>query len=219
MKNFNLKLKSAYSNFYSKGMWLPIGGESKSGLGSSTRYTELYSKNLVRIIEDYNIKKIFDTSCGDWFWMKNIKQNFEFYIGNDICQELIEENKKYKSDKVTFTNNDMLSQMKLYDDLEFDLVICRHTLEHLPTEYNLNSISEMKRISKYALITSANFDYSLNRDCKIEFNGDLFPPYNSINLDLNPYKEVLQDPVEKFWDILPENQSSNGTYGYLYKFI
>ena len=77
----------------------------------------------------------------------------------------------------------------------------------------------MKRISKYALITSANFDYSLNRDCKIEFNGDLFPPYNSINLDLNPYKEVLQDPVEKFWDILPENQSSNGTYGYLYKFI
>lgn len=219
MDNFTEKLKFAYSNFYSRGMWISMSGESRSGLGSTKRYSEVYSENLIKLIEKYNIKKIFDTSCGDWFWMKDIRDNFEYYIGNDICKELVEENKNnYESDKIKFTNNDMLSQMKLYNDLEFDLVICRHTLEHLPIDYNLDSIFEMKRISKYALITSANLDYSLNQNSELNFNEHFDPPYKSINLDLEPYKEILQEPIEIIWDSLRDNQSDIGTYGYFYKF-
>lgn len=220
MKNFTSKLKSAYSNFYSRGMWLSMSGESKSGLGSTLIYSESYSENLIKLIKKYNIKKIFDTSCGDWFWMKNIKEHFEHYIGNDICKELIIENKKkYESDNIKFSNNDMLSQMQLYNNLEFDLIICRHTFEHLPTEYNLRCISEMKRISKFALITSANLDYSLNKESELNFSAQFIPPYNSVNLDLSPYKEILLDPIEKIWDSIVGTQFNKGTYGYLYTFV
>ena len=219
MKRFIKNLKSAYTDFYSRGMWLSMGGESVSGLGSNIRYAKSYSENLVELIEKYDIKKIFDTSCGDWFWMKDIKDNFEYYIGNDICEELILKNKNnYENENIKFVSNDMLSQMKLYDDLEFDLVICRHTLEHMPIKYNLNSISEMKRISKYAIITSANLPYSVNKSSEITFNDQFTPPYNSINLDLDPYKKVLSEPIEKFWDSIKENESSEGTFGYFYQF-
>lgn len=219
MNQFSSNLKKAYTLFYNKGMWKPIDGGSKSGIGSNNEYSGSYSKNLVRIIKEYKIKKIFDCSCGDWFWMQHIQDNFKYYIGNDVCENIIEENKnKYESKNIKFICNDMLSQMKLQNDLEYDLVICRHTLEHLPIEYNINSISEMKRISKYAIITSANLSYSTNQNSEIVFGENFSPPYNSINLDLEPYNQVLPEPIEKFWDSVEENKSSIGTFGYLYKF-
>lgn len=219
MYNFTSDLKKAYKIFYNRGMWKPVEGGSKSGIGSNIEYSKSYSENLNQIIKEYNIEKIFDCSCGDWFWMQNIKDNFKSYIGNDICEDLIKENKeKYESNNIKFVCNDMLSQMKLYNDLEFDLVICRHTFEHLPTDYNLNCISEMKRVSKYAIITSANLHYSNNKNSELIFNDNFDPPYNSINLDLEPYKNILSEPIKKFWDSIKEKEFSIGTFGYLYNF-
>lgn len=219
MVDFSTELKKAYDSFYARNMWKPIEGGSKSGIGSGIKYSQSYSENLTKIIKEYKIKKIFDCSCGDWFWMQHIKEHFEYYVGNDVCEKVIEENQeKYASENIKFISNDMLSQMKLQKDLEFDLVICRHTFEHLPIEYNIKSIWEMKRISKYAIITSANLDYSINENPEIVFNKNFDPPYKSVNLDLEPYARILPNTVEKFWDSVPENKSSVGTFGYLYNF-
>lgn len=220
MNEFASKLTEAYEIFYKNNMWMPKEGSSKSGIGSTLEYSSSFSKNLVSIIKKYNVSKIFDTSCGDWFWMRHIKESFDCYIGNDICKDLIEQNKlMYGTKNISFVCNDFLSQMKEYKDCEFDLIICRHTLEHLPTEYNIDSIEEMKRITKYAIITSANLHYSKNNNSTLNFNDNFIPPYNSINLDLSPYKSILNDPIEKIWDGLEniENKSI-GTFGYLYKF-
>lgn len=229
MDYFSEKLKKAYNSFYDSDMWQSSKDGFKSGSGSSIEYTQIYSENLTKIIKKYEIKKIFDCSCGDWFWMQHIKENFENYVGNDVCQKLIQENKeKYTSKNIKFTCNDMLSQMKLHKDLEFDLVICRHTFEHLPIEYNIKSIWEMKRISKYAIITSANLPYSLNEDPEIIFKENFHPPYKSVNLDLEPYVRILPNPIEKFLDFtntpefinydVSENKSLVGTFGYMYEF-
>lgn len=193
-----------------------MGGGSRSGLGSSIEYTRSYSNNLIKIIKDFNINKIFDCSCGDWFWMSGISDNFKYYVGNDICEKLIIENrKKFESDNIKFVSDDMLSQMKTFNNLEFDLSICRHTFEHLPTDYNIECILEMKRISNYALITTSN--HGKNTDIEIDFDHYVGLS-RGINLDDYPYVDNLPSPVMKFWDSVVENESSVGTFAYLYKF-
>ena len=211
------KLKSIYNVFYLRGMWADMGGGSKSGIGSSMEYTKSYTDNLLQIIEQYNIKKIFDCSCGDWFWMQHIKDKFEYYVGNDITEQLIMDNiEKFQSENITFVSNDMLSQMKTYQDDEFDLVICRQTLEHLPTDYNVSAIKEMKRISKYGLITSQKqktFHANVDINVDIGFIGQS----RCIDLTLSPYVENLSQPVDKFWDSRG-GESQFGCFGLLYEF-
>lgn len=212
------KLKSIYNTFYIRGMWGNMGGGSKSGLGSSVEYAESYVENLVNIIEKYNIKNIFDCSCGDWFWMQHIKDKFYNYIGNDITEQLIFDNiEKFQSDNINFVCNDMLSQMKTYEDDHFDLIICRQTLEHLPTEYNMQSIKEMKRISKYALITSSvQPNVKSNIDIKVDYG--FIGQSRSINIELPPYTEELTDPLLRFWDSVKGKEAEFGCFGLLYEF-
>jgi ubiquinone/menaquinone biosynthesis C-methylase UbiE len=212
------KLKSIYNMFYLRGMWGDMGGGSKSGLGSSLEYTESYTENLVKIIDEYGIKNIFDCSCGDWFWTQHIKDKFENYIGNDITEQLILDNiSQFQSENINFVCNDMLSQMGTYEDKQFDLIICRHTLEHLPTDYNMNSIKEMKRISKYGLITSSvQPDVKNNIDINVDYG--YIGQSRSVNIELSPYIEELGKPILRFWDSVKGKEDQFGCFGLLYKF-
>ena len=111
----------------------------------------------------------------------------------------------------------MLSQMKNFNNYEFDLSICRHSFEHLPTDYNIECILQMKRISRYALITTSN--HGKNVDIEIDFDNYVGLS-RGINLDEDPYVNILPLPTLKFWDTAIENQNESnvGTFGYLYKF-
>jgi len=45
-----------------------------------------------------------------------------------------------------------VDDMNYFRDKQFDIVICSHVLEHLPFKYFEKSLSEIQRITKYALI-------------------------------------------------------------------
>lgn len=189
-------MKENFTNTFVNDRWNSVNGQSKSGLGSSLEYTINLRDNLLRIIDKYNIKTIFDCSCGDWNWMKEIKEKLPTYVGNDIVETLIDKNNSdYKSDKISFVSNDMLSQLKKYDNKSFDLILCRHTLEHLKNNYSIEVITEIKRVSKYAIITTNN---------RVEINEEISNMdgvlARSINLKLTPFVEVLGDIIEKFYD-------------------
>ena len=65
-----LKTKSIEERFnkiYSTNYWLD--DESRSGTGSSLRSTENIRFHLPKILEKFNIKKLFDAPCGDFNWM------------------------------------------------------------------------------------------------------------------------------------------------------
>lgn len=189
-------MEERFTNTYINDLWNSANGQSKSGLGSSLEYTINFRDNLSRIIDQYNIKTIFDCSCGDWNWMKEIKNKLPKYVGNDIVKTLIDKNNfDYKSDNISFVSNDMLSQLKKYEDKSFDLILCRHTLEHLKNNYSVDVITEIKRVSKYAIITT-NSQVEINKEIS-NMNGVLA---RSINLKLTPFVEVLGDVVEKFYD-------------------
>jgi len=208
-----------FTKTYKNDLWNMGRGESKSGLGSSLDYTINFRRELVEIIEKYNIKKLFDCSCGDWNWMKAISSHLPDYIGNDVVRDLIDENNiKYGNEKINFVCNDMLSQLKTYNDDELDLVVCRHTLEHLTTDYSIKVLLEIKRVSKYALITSAKNSDNENHDLNMDGHSG-----RMVNLNKDPYLNYIGKPMYRFFDHVGHEKvdvtgDPNGCFGYLYKF-
>lgn len=202
-------LKDKFTATYKNNSW--GSQESFSGGGSEWNFAQYYAENFLSIIKKYNIKSIFDTSCGDWNWMNEIKDKLPNYIGNDIVEDLIKVNKeKYESETIKFVCGDMIESLKIQKNI--DLVVCRHTLEHLPTDYIINFLNILKNNTKYALITSGNWHG--NELLNINFDGRAA---RTINLDMDVFKSILGEPIEKFRDH-PSEKNLIGTFGYLYKF-
>ena len=185
----NSILEPIFTKIYDEAVWKMGQDDSKSGLGSSNNWTIFIRKYLVQLVRDKNIKSIIDLSCGDWFWMKTIRKNFNsYYLGIDIVESVIEENKKnYSNENTKFLRSDFLSYLKTLPDKSVDLLLCRHTLEHLPESYSLEFIEEAKRVSKYLLVTTHTVA-TQNRDLHIPQES-----YRPINLNLEPYKSELND--------------------------
>jgi hypothetical protein len=203
-------LKQMFSETYAYNKW--GSSESLSGPGSEWNFANGYAKSLVKIIKDYKIESIFDSSCGDWNWMRQIKEELPTYIGNDIVESVIKKNTElYSTDNIRFQDGDMIANLS--KESQIDLVISRHTLEHLPTYYCIAFLEEVKNRSKYALITSGNWNDDDNKD--LDSDGHCS---RAINLDRDPYLSILGEPIEKIWDH-PTEPSNNGTFAYLYKFV
>lgn len=215
MKDLEL-LKETFTNIYETDCWNMGQSESKSGKGSTLDFALCISDSLIEIIQEYNIKNMVDTSCGDWNWMKRIQGNLCNYIGIDIVDSIISTNKKqYENDNTTFICTDFVSFLKSNPDISIDLVFCRHTCEHLPKEYIFDFFLECKRVAKYLLITTKKT--SPGEVC----NQELSLPskiYRPINLDLPPFdvffkpyfvKEIYDGPIS-----CPDEQM----FIYLYKF-
>jgi 2-polyprenyl-3-methyl-5-hydroxy-6-metoxy-1,4-benzoquinol methylase len=189
------EIKNLFTETYINDFWNMGDGESKSGLGSSLLYTENFRKNLLNIIKKLNIEKIFDCSCGDWNWMKEIHHEFKEYIGNDVVEEIINvNNEKYSNDRIKFICGDMVKSLSIFSDSYFDLIICRHTLEHLPTNYVKNALSEIKKKSKFAIITNSTQDINIEL---VNFDG---VSSRGINLNSEPYLNILNEPEFVFFD-------------------
>jgi len=105
--------------------------------------------------------------------------------------------------------------LQKYEDKYFDLLICRHTFEHLPEEYCIKAINEFKRVSKYAIITTNNSLNASNSDINASnvANGNS----RGIYLHVSPYNHLLNDPIESFYDSIGQPQAY-GCFGNLYKF-
>ena len=180
-----LNLELVFNNIYKNDVWNMGQNESKSGLGSTNEYTINIRNNLISFIKENSIKNVLDTSCGDWFWMKLIKNDLPDYTGLDIVKDLINKNNELYSDSnIKFIHSDFLSFIKKQQDKSIDLILCRHTLEHLPTEYNIEFLKECKRVCKYLFVTGYNNMNKINIDLPDTI-------YRSINLKLSPYSEIL----------------------------
>jgi ubiquinone/menaquinone biosynthesis C-methylase UbiE len=207
MKN----LENVFDNIYKNNTWNETG-ESKSGLGSTLLFTENIRNKLIDFIKEKEIKNMLDTSCGDWNWMKLIKNELCDYTGLDVVKYLVDEhNEKYSSEKIRFKHVDFLTFLKTCPDNSFDLIFCRHTLEHLHTEYNLKFLKECSRVCKYLFVTGYNDMNVHNRDLPSSV-------YRPINLKLKPYSDVLSEYYYgEFYDG-PVHEYKSEMYMYIYCF-
>ena len=114
--------------------------------------TKNVTKYLDLIIKTYNIQKILDVPCGDFYWMKNFLKNKNIkYQGGDIVEELVEELKtKYESSNNKFLSIDITS-----DQLpDADLLLCRDCFIHFSNEDIFRALDNFSRSNiNYFLIT------------------------------------------------------------------
>jgi hypothetical protein len=175
------KIKSVQEKFnliYSTNYW--NNNESRSGTGSSLRATKNIRFHLPKIIDKFNIKKLFDAPCGDFNWMQHILKNIEIdYLGSDIVEDLIVSNKKYENNKIKFSKLDIVNE-KLP---EADLMICRDCLFHFSYKDIFTFLKNFLSSNiKYILLTS-----HLNTEPKFKNKDIVTGDFRYIDLFSQPF--------------------------------
>jgi hypothetical protein len=172
--------KELFTSYFYNNTWQ--GVESVSGPGSDSYLTHNLIREMNALIKFFDIKSILDIPCGDWNYMKHIELDGISYIGADIVDPLIEQNRqKYESDTITFEVLDIR-----HDYLPtVDLIIVRDCLVHLPNKDIVAALENIKRSeSQYLLTTTFNFlSQEVNKDIEI---GD----WRKIDLMRSPFELI-----------------------------
>jgi hypothetical protein len=102
------------------------GITSPSGRGADPDQTAIVIVELSALIRRWKISSLVDAPCGEFGWMRDVDLTGVDYVGLDIVKELVERNRKYQSDRVTFRRANLLTEPLP----AADLVLCRDCLVH-----------------------------------------------------------------------------------------
>lgn len=187
------KLQEAFSSVYQNNVW--DNGETRSGNGSSMDQTKYIRQELPFLITNLHIRSILDIPCGEFYWIKEIITDDIKYHGADIVPEIIEHNNQFKTDNISFSILDILSDALPYADL----MIVRDCFVHLPNELILKGLANIKASGcKYLLTTHFNWLHLPNSNLPLEVNGS----WRRINFCLPPFK--LRPPLYSIVEGCPE---------------
>jgi hypothetical protein len=196
--------KQRFTEIYNKNLF--NGDESRSGTGSSLRETEIVRKELPKLLKDFNITTMVDAPCGDWNWMKTTDlSSLSKYIGIDIVEKIIKDNKRYSDEKIEFKSCDLIE-----DDLpKADLILCRDCLVHLVYDDIFKALKNFKKSGSKYLLTTTFPSFKKNQELIVAHI------WRALNLELEPFffkkpiyhiiegnfGEEFQDKVLALWDI------------------
>jgi len=202
-------VRDKFTRIYDSNAWGKDG--EGSGSGSTFKQTAITRILMELLIYRHNVVKLLDAPCGSAHWwppllsrLKDFHPTF-LYTGIDVVESVIENNKKKFADEfplATFYSAD-LSHTALPKG-EFDMVLCRDALQHLPLLTAIDVISNIARASPRVAAFGSYIENREkgNRDIKI---GD----YYLINLMMNPFN------MNATIDILDENTPVAGERKYL----
>lgn len=189
--------KKVFDKIFEENLWRD--SDSRSGPGSNFSQTEVLRKTLPGFLKKYNVKSVLDVPCGDFNWMKEIKNELaevvDYYIGGDIISEIIVSNNlAYGDAKFSFQELDLT----VSDLPTVDLILCRDCLVHLPYPDIYRALKSMKKSgSTYLLTTSFTSEFRKNKNILI---GGWRP--------LNFQKMPFYFPATA--DVIIENCTENG---------
>jgi len=148
-KTKHASAKDIFTTIYKHSLW--GDSASVSGAGSDLEGTEKIRKEIPKLLCSKNIKTVLDIPCGDFFWMKEMELEVDRYIGADIVTELIENNKKYENNKISFVEMDLL-----HDKLpEVQMILCHDCLFHFSYNDVVKALQNIKRSkAQYLLVTT-----------------------------------------------------------------
>jgi hypothetical protein len=123
--------KSVFTSIYQNNYWK--GEQSLSGTGSDDAQTVRTIHVIENIIKNYKIKSILDVPCGDFHWMKRVNLHGARYIGADIVDDLVQQNRsRYEGGTENGGDVSFRSLDLTCDPLpKVDLVIVRDGFVHL----------------------------------------------------------------------------------------
>lgn len=202
-----LKKKSVaqvFTDMFANNGW--SDDESVSGLGSSLVQTQVLINALPPLFEKYGIKTILDIPCGDFHWMKEVDLRPYTYCGADIVVDVVERNKQYETDGVSFRHLDLIA-----DPLpKVDVIFCRDCLVHFAYKDLNAALANICKSGSTYLLTTTFPDRERNHDIatgewrplnlgKAPF--DFPPPIQVINEKCTEANGAFADKALALWKI------------------
>ena len=165
-------------------------GESLSGPGSTLEQTINLREKLPGMFAERGIKLVFDSPCGDMYWMQHVLKSADFiYIGGDIVEELVDINKKkFSNSKVSFVKFDITKDIFP----TADVWLCRAVFFHLSNRDVYLALEQF---------AASNIKYLLTTNCVTNvghINIDISTgDWRSLDLTLPPFNF----PRQSMWEI------------------
>lgn len=175
--------------------------ETTCGKGSFLKNTGGVRHFLESVIKEYQIKSILDVGCGDWNWIGYavpVPDQALTYVGLDFDAGFIRynnrkfgrERSKQHKHNISFYLWDVRKDVIPDKFHQFDLIICRDLMLHLPTEVNLKLLREFDKVGKY-LIASNHGDTPKNIELPAGKYRRTCRPSRRIYLEFRPYNLPL----------------------------
>lgn len=187
-----------FTTIYQELRWPAGKDETKSGIGSTLRYTKNVTTLINQIIETRKIRTILDLGCGEMNWQQHLDlTNIKEYYGIDIVSSVVDDDRqKFKHDSRFYFDLGDITRLEIP---AYDLIICREVLFHLSIE-NIQKVLDNIRRShcKYLLVTS--HENTSNVDIQ---DGNFF----EFNITAPPFD--WKAPLEKV-------QEDHRTHRYIY---
>ena len=136
--------------------------ESVSGPGSTQARGGDFQRELIALLDRFEVRSLVDAPCGDFNWMRNVLADRDLhYTGIDIVEELIRQNVRlYSGAQRRFVCADMTRA----DLPNADLVLCRDGLVHLSFADAKAAIRNFQRSGSRYLLTTTFTERARNTD-------------------------------------------------------
>jgi SAM-dependent methyltransferase len=166
-------VQKIFSQIYEKNLW-----GNGSGWGSLEINTRSYREFLQKFLFENSIKSVVDLGCGDWQIAKLMNWDGISYLGIDVVESVINENKKsFSNTNIEFQCLDVIQEKQLP---KADLIIIKDVIQHWPNEEILKFLPKLSSY-KYALITNCALGNNINGDINFGYFRPLdlcAPPFN-----------------------------------------
>ncbi|MFD1064144.1 class I SAM-dependent methyltransferase [Winogradskyella litorisediminis] len=187
-------IKETFNAIADENFW--SSEESVSGPGSELQHTQTLIAELNSLFEEYKISTVLDLPCGDFNWMRKVDLSNINYLGADIVEDIIEENKlKYQSEYIEFEMMDIITS----NLGKHDLVLVRDCLVHFSYVNIVKTIKNLKRSGSKYLLTTTFPGIDSNKDI---VSGEWRP----LNFAIYPF--FFPKPIE----LLNENYQGKEKY-------
>ena len=183
-----------FGNIFKDNSW--GGHDSVSGRGSDLDQTKHIIKEIPALFKDMGISTVLDVPCGDFNWMQHVDLSGIKYIGADIVEEIIKNNKnKYEKDNISFRH------MNLIEDTlpQVDLILTRDCLVHMSYGDIFKSLHNVCNSMSQYLLTTLFTDRQDNEDI---ITGEWRP----LNLQIAPFS--LPKPIRIINEKCTQKKSS-----------
>ena len=180
------EIRKRFSEIYTDNQWQCL--ETRSGSGSTLKSTESLRTDLQSMLQQLKVGILVDAGCGDLHWMSKLVSTLDVYLGFDVVDDMIANNRTmYGEHKNCFFNSGDFS----HDILpRADAILCRNAMTHLPNQLISQTMRNFKRSGSRYLIATTFSDVE-NKDAKIG-------SWRRINLTAPPFS--LPEPMELIQD-------------------